>query len=108
MVLEEATIFQPATEAATRCPRWGKSPTVTHCQHRAWRARTRTKAPSLPTRTTPCQPGWASPPHEQQEVVVTLTKEQLGIMSTMVLTIPPIRPIFNRREDTSNPLTTGR
>ena len=42
------------------------------------------------------------------QVVVTLTKEQLGIMFTMVLTIPPIRPIFNRREGTSSPLTTGR
>ena len=43
-----------------------------------------------------------------QVVVVTLTKEELGIMFTMVLTIPPIRPIFNRREGTSSPLTTGR
>ena len=44
-VLEEVTIFQQAaTEAATRCPPWGKlPPTATHCQHRAWRARTRTK-----------------------------------------------------------------
>ena len=42
-VVEEVTIFQRATEAATRCPAWGKPPTVTHCQHRAWRARTRTK-----------------------------------------------------------------
>merc|ERR1719150_2900214 len=81
----EVTIFQQrATEAATRCPPWGKlPPTVTHCQHRAWRARTRTKAPSLPTHTTPCRPGWASPPHEQQEVVVTLTKEELVIMVTL-------------------------
>ena len=42
-VVEEVTIFQRATEAATRCPAWGKPPTVTHCQHRAWPARTRTK-----------------------------------------------------------------
>ena len=46
-VVVVVTISQRATEAATRCPPWGsRPPTATHCQHRAWRARTRTKVVS--------------------------------------------------------------